>query len=178
LTTRVCAPATIVDLEELIYLGARYIILTGGVGVLYNKIQRGDVIIPDGSIRDEGASFHYLSIHKKANPSDKLVHALRKSCDVMGVKYHTGKVWTTDAAYRETPTRIRKFKKEGAVCVDMEAAACFAVGKFRNIDLAALFYGGDLVHERKWDYRKEGIKNAVQYEERLLKIIISTFKTI
>jgi len=178
LTTRVCAPATIVDLEELIYLGARYIILTGGVGVLYNKIRRGDVIIPDGSIRDEGASFHYLSANKKANPSDKLVHALRKSCEKIGVKYHTGKVWTTDAAYRETPTRIRKFKKEGAVCVDMEAAACFAVGQFRLIDLAAVFYGGDLVHERKWDYRKKGVKYAKQYQEQLLKIIISTFQKL
>ncbi len=178
ITTRVCAPATIVDIEELIYLGARYIILTGGVGVLYNKIKRGDVIITDGSIRDEGSSFHYLPARKKADPSNKLVRMLRKSCEEKGIKYHTGKVWTTDAAYRETPTRIRKFKKEGAVCVDMEAAACFAVGKYRQIDLAALFYGGDLVHERKWDYRKQGAKYAKQYQERLLNIIINAFTKV
>jgi uridine phosphorylase len=149
MTTRVCAPATIVDIEEMIYLGARFIILTGGVGVLYDKIRRGNVIIPEGSIRDEGSSFHYLPANKKADPSDNLIKVLRKSCEEMGVKYHTGKVWTTDAAYRETPTRIRKFKKEGAVCVDMEAAACFAVARFRRIDLAALFYGGDLVHANR-----------------------------
>ncbi len=175
LITRPCAPPAIQDLEDLILFGARHIILTGGVGVIDGRVKRGDLIIPDQAIRDEGASYHYLKAGAVARPSAKLFRALRASCAKLGFGYFRGKVWTTDAVYRETPTRIKKFGKAGAVCVDMEAAACFAVARYRKIQFAVLFYGGDYVHERKWYPRMAGRKFAKQYEGRLMEIMSDVY---
>ena len=58
------AAASCTRLEDLIYMGGKTFILAGGVGVLYDYIKRGDLIIPTGAIRDEGTSYHYI-------PSDK-----------------------------------------------------------------------------------------------------------
>ena len=58
------APMIVNILEELIALGGRYFILVGGMGVLLDEIGREDIIIPDGSISDEGTS--YRLFQKKA----------------------------------------------------------------------------------------------------------------
>jgi len=43
---------------------------------------------------------------------------------------------------------------EGCEVVEMEAAALFAVAKFRQITLGQVVYGGDLVTPEGWDGRE------------------------
>ncbi|MCB0483690.1 MAG: hypothetical protein KDC37_03930 [Flavobacteriales bacterium] len=45
------------------------------------------------------------------------------------------KSWTTDAPYRETESAIAAMRKEGVICVEMEAAALysFATAKGKNV---------------------------------------------
>lgn len=164
------APAACTRLEDLIYMGGKSFILAGGVGVLHDYIKRGELIIPTGAIRDEGTSIHYIPPDKPVSPSLHLVKRLREACGEEDAIYNEGLVWTTDAPYRETPTRIRKFREMGAVCVDMEASACFAVAEYRNVSLAAVFYGGDYVSPEKWDGRSEGKKNGPVYQKQLFQV--------
>jgi len=70
-----------------------------------------------------------------------------------GVPYDLGKTWTTDAVYRETPEKIRRRKAEGALTVEMEAAAFFAVAQFRGVSFGQMLYGGDDVSGTEWDTR-------------------------
>lgn len=163
-------------LEELIYMGGEYFVLVGGVGVLCEEIKRGDLIIPDGAIRDEGTSSHYFPMEKEVKPSDYLCKKLKQSCMDTGIHSYTGKVWTTDAPYRETPSRIKAYRKKDAICVDMEASACFAVAEYRDVTLAAIFYGGDYVNEDKWDFRKEDLNKSKESEERLFTIVCRALK--
>jgi purine-nucleoside phosphorylase len=44
----------------------------------------------------------------------------------------TGKSWTTDAPYRETETAIATAKEQGALAVEMEAAALYAFAKAKG----------------------------------------------
>lgn len=164
------APAACTRLEDLVYMGGKRFVLAGGVGVLTGNIGRGELIVPTGSIRDEGTSYHYIPPDKSVSPSLPLAEELRKACKEEEVTFHEGIVWTTDAPYRETPTRIKAFRGVGAVCVDMEASACFAVAEYRNVSLAALFYGGDYVNEEKWDARVEGRKRAPIYQDKLFQV--------
>jgi len=164
------APMMVTILEELIALGGRYFILVGGVGVLLDEIERGDIIIPDGSVSDEGTSQHYLPKESPANPSSLITNKLIDECAKQGITFFKGNVWTTDAPYRETPSRIKYAKENGAVCVDMEASACFAVAQFRNVDLSAIFYGGDLVNEKGWDFRGSDLEKPNKVEEKLFEI--------
>ena len=74
------------------------------------------------------------------------------------MEYVTGKTWTTDALYRETPNRVSTRKGQGCLTVEMEAAALFAVAEFRNVHIAQLLYGGDDVSGIEWDPRDFGQK--------------------
>ena len=64
-----------------------------------------------------------------------------------------GKVWTTDAIYRETRQKVERRRAEGCLVVEMEAAAFFAVARFRGIRFAQLLYGGDDLSGAQWDSR-------------------------
>ena len=56
-----------------------------------------------------------------------------------GINYIKAKTWTTDAFYRETKDKVALRKSEGCVTVEMEAAAFFAVSRFRNVQLGQIF---------------------------------------
>jgi hypothetical protein len=42
---------------------------------------------------------------------------------------------------------------EGCIVVEMEAAAFFAVARFRDVLFGQIVYGGDLVIPERWDNR-------------------------
>lgn len=69
------------------------------------------------------------------------------------IPFIKAKTWTTDAFYRETEKKIALRVSEGCVTVEMEAAAFFAVAKFRNIVLGQLLYAGDDLSGIEWDHR-------------------------
>jgi hypothetical protein len=60
-----------------------------------------------------------------------------------GVPYLVGKMWRTDAAYRETAGKVALRKSEGCLTVEMEAASFFAVAQFRRVTFAQILCGGD-----------------------------------
>jgi uridine phosphorylase len=174
--SRVGAPCIGMLLEDLIYIGGKYFILTGGVGVLLEKIQRGDIIILDGTIRSEGVSYHYFPTEKEIKPSNLLVSKLVNMVKGAGINSHIGKVWTTDVPYRETPSRIKECRKNGAICVDMEASAFLVVAEYHRVDAAVIFYGGDYVSENGWNFRKDYLDRSKKTEENLFEIITEALK--
>lgn len=121
------APLAGATLEELIALGVEYVIFFGGVGVLKPEIERWKIIVPIKAIRDEGTSYHYQTPSKYSVPSPILIKAVEKVLKNKDIKYVKGIVWTTDAPYRETVEKRRKFLAEGALCVDVEASAFFSI---------------------------------------------------
>jgi uridine phosphorylase len=69
------------------------------------------------------------------------------------VPFVTGKAWSTDGIYRETRARATRRRDEGCLVVDMEAAALFAVARFRAVPLVYLLYAGDSLAGETWDDR-------------------------
>lgn len=69
------------------------------------------------------------------------------------VPYITGKTWTTDGFFRETPGKVELRRSEGCLTVEMEATAFFAVAHFRGVTLGQVIYGGDDVGGEEWDSR-------------------------
>lgn len=70
------------------------------------------------------------------------------------IPYIKAKTWTTDAFYRETEDKIALRVSEGCVTVEMEAAAFFAVSRFRNVVLGQILFGGDDLSGIEWDSRQ------------------------
>lgn len=147
------APLAAGFLDELIAVGVRKFIACGGCGVLDRAIAVGYPVILTSAVRDEGTSYHYLPPSREVESSPEAVAALELACQQAGQPYRLGKTWTTDGLYRETPARRARRQAEGCLVVEMEAAAFFAVARFRAAILGQVVYGGDLVVPEGWDPR-------------------------
>ncbi len=141
------APYGVVLLESLIARGASKILVLGWCGAVSDKLKAGDLIIPSGSISDEGTSRNYVEANfdefPVIAPSALLVNAFGKKLDKIDLKFTKEKIWTTDAIYRETPEKVDFFRKKGAFAVEMECSALFAAAHFRNVEIAALLVVSD-----------------------------------
>lgn len=147
------APLAAALLEELIAMGCRKFIVCGGAGVLDRNIAQGHLIVPAAAIRDEGTSYHYLPPAREVAASPGAVRAIKKVLAKHRVEYIVTKTWTTDGFYRETRKKADKRKAEGCLAVEMEAAALFAVAKFRKVKLGQILYGGDNLDADSWEER-------------------------
>jgi len=157
-------------LDELIALGFNKFIVCGGAGVLRKDIAVGHLIIPTSAIRDEGVSYHYLAPAREVECSPEVVEKIEAEFNRSGIEYIKAKTWTTDSFYRETEKKVELRKSEGCVTVEMEAAAFFAVAKFRNVKLGQILYGGDDLSGVDWDGRKW--HNRADIRKNLVEISI------
>lgn len=140
-------------LEELIALGGRKFIACGGAGVLDSGIPPGRLIVPTAALRDEGTSYHYQKAGRFSRPHPDAVRAIRQACRRRNKQILMGKTWTTDAVFRETPGMIKRRRSQGCVTVEMEAAAFFAVARFRKAVFGQILYAGDDLGGAEWDSR-------------------------
>jgi uridine phosphorylase len=147
------APLAAGWLDELIALGGRAFIAAGGAGVLVPDLAMGHVIVPTAAIRDEGTSYHYLPASREVAPTADALEAIVATLDAHGVPHVAGKTWTTDGIYRETRDKVRRRVAEGCLTVEMEAAAFFAVARFRGVSFGQMLYAGDDLSGEAWDNR-------------------------
>jgi uridine phosphorylase len=166
------APVTVSVMEELIALGVKRFISIGEAGSLQKNIKIGDIVICDRAIRDEGTSHHYLKYSKYAYPSKDLTEKIKLAFQKYKIKYFTGTSWTQDAPYRETVKEVKQYQKEGVATVEMEASAIFAVGKYRKVDVSAIFTISDSLAGPKWEPK---FYVSRKNYETLLKVAIQSF---
>jgi len=156
------APMAAGLLEGIIAYGAKVVVACGGAGALDPATPLGQIIVPTAAIRDEGTSYHYLPPSREVAADPRGVEILRELLESQGTPHVLGKTWTTDAVFRETRAKIQARRAEGALVVEMETAALFAVGAFRNVLVAQLLYAGDNVGGETWDHRDWGIQKSTR----------------
>lgn len=147
------APGAAGTIEELHAMGCERFIICGGAGSIKRDSKVGEIIVPVTAVRDEGTSYHYLEPSREVACHQASIDYVIAGLEKLGIPYTTGKTWTTDAMYRETPEMIATRREEGCVTVEMEAAAFFAVSRYYDIPLAQLLYAGDDVSGERWDAR-------------------------
>lgn len=138
------------DLAEVWWLtGAEKFIFFGSCGCLDSKKAQGKYVIPTAAYRDEGLSYHY------APPSDYIDMPGAERTLAFFRENHipcvSGKVWTTDAFYRELRVHMEKRRAEGCLAVDMEAAGLQAVCSFHGMRLYYFLQCGDVLDVPEWD---------------------------
>ena len=153
--------------------GAEKFILFGSCGALDPEKTKGKYIIPTASYRDEGMSYHY------APPADyidiKNADFMGALFEAKGYPYIKGRVWTTDALYRETRDNVRKRKEEGCIAVEMELAGVQAVCDFHGLELYDFLVAGDVVDQP--DYTPDGLSEANHSFDKF-NIAVDIAKTI
>lgn len=151
------APYAAMILEVLIARGVRFVLFFGWCGAISPHVRIGDVLVPTAAIIDEGTSRHYNGKGCEARPSEVLVKKLTEALRSREFPYHEGRIWSTDAVFRETKNKVRKHQTQKVLAVDMEASALFTVGSFRNIDVGGILVVSDELSSLRW---KPGFKNT------------------
>jgi len=170
------APHAVIHLEEFIEWGVRRFVSVGTAGSLQKNLRVGDLVLCERAIRDEGSSHHYLPPARYAHPSRRLTRRLRDALRARRLKFSSGTTWTIDTPYRETLAEARRYSKQGVLTVEMEAAALFAVGRYRGVDVAALLSISDslaeALGEEPWRPRFH-LKRNLAGLERTFQIAVS-----
>ena len=156
-------PGAAVTREELHAMGCKKFMICGGAGALTKNSKVGEIIVPISAVRDDGTSYHYIEPSREIECHKEAVATVVSCLRQMGIPFTTGKTWTSDAIYRETPDMIELRRSEGCITVEMEAAAFFAVSQYYNIPLAQLLYAGDDVSGEAWDSRNWNMQENIRY---------------
>lgn len=166
------AAACTVAYEEILALGLEKLIMFGTCGILDKKIEDLAIIIPTSAVRDEGTSYHYMKSSDGIVVNEKYRDDFKEILRNNNVTSVEGKVWTTDAPYREAQAKVLKRKEQGCICVDMECSAMNAVAKFRNKELFQFFYAADNLDSDEWDYRSLVNEDRLSEKEKIIHLAL------
>jgi uridine phosphorylase len=144
------APGCVALAEELAAYGTKRIIFMGYCGSLQPGVRAGDIICATEAIREEGTSYHYFPPNVAVKPDQAIQNVIRGCLERKNIAYHQGKIWTTDAIYRETKGKVKKYQAQGVLGVEMELAALFAFGMVRQVAVGALLVVADELTTEKW----------------------------
>lgn len=159
--------------EQLFVSGCQLLISITSSGKLSNQVVRDYILIKE-SIRDEGTSYHYLPAGEKSFLKSELSEALQPLFNNNNLSVQSGKSWTTDAPYRETKSSIEDAKKNGADCVEMEAAALYAFSKTKEKRIICFAHVTNSMAQQNGDFEK-GAENGSLTS---LELIFQTAKIV
>lgn len=131
-------PYAVLIAEQLHAAGARLIVGLTSAGRLAPHLPIPCLVVAAAAIRDEGTSYHYLPPASVVACPTPIVEHLERELAPTGWNVRTGKVWTTDAPYRETQTEIGKWTSQNALAVEMQSASLFAFGAARHANVASV----------------------------------------
>ncbi|MDR0814053.1 MAG: nucleoside phosphorylase [Oscillospiraceae bacterium] len=163
------AAATI--LEEMLAHGSRKFVFYGSCGVLDREIAANSLIVPTAAYRDEGTSYHYAppGSYIEVQSAERLAEIFSE----LGLPHTSGRVWTTDAFYRETRRNTERRRAEGCIAVDMECASIMAAAQYRGADCYQVLHAADNLDAQTWDSRTLGTLEP-DSRKNYLKIALET----
>jgi DeoD family purine-nucleoside phosphorylase len=130
-------PSTAIGVEELARAGARTFIRVGSTAALQPNIAVGDLIVSEGSLRNDGTTAAYVPAGYPAVPDLELTLALATVAAEFGAHdgyaVHRGISATDDAFYAEPPEWITRLSSLGITNVEMESSAMFVVARLRGL---------------------------------------------
>lgn len=138
------APLCIFIAEQLAALGVENFILIGVAGAIGKNLKINQKVLCTGAFTDEGTSRHYMR-ETLVKPSKEITKILTPLAEQKGY------TWTIDSIFCETKQEVNFYEKQGALTVEMEAAALFAFAKKRGLKAGAVFVISDLLNSSKWD---------------------------
>lgn len=136
-STGMGCPSTAIAVEELARVGVTSFIRVGSTAALQPGINPGDLIVSEGSFRNDGTSDAYVPKGYPAVPDLEITNRLREEAiaeaDGADIAAHSGINVTDDAFYAESPEWTRQMSTLGLLNVEMESAALFVVARQRGL---------------------------------------------
>lgn len=144
------APQAAMVMEKIIALGAQRICVFGWCGSLQPDLRIGDIVIPLHAVAEEGTSRHYPVGKRRPATDQGLNRILERTLRREGLPFRKGTVWTTDAPYRETASKVQAYREQGVLAVEMEISALVTLAVYRSVKLSGLLVVSDELFDLKW----------------------------
>jgi uridine phosphorylase len=136
-STGLGCPSTAIAVEELARVGVTSFIRVGSTGALQPGIEPGDLIVSQGSFRNDGTTDMYAPKGYPAVPDLELSLALERAALVHGPRHglgvHAGLNVTDDAFYAESPDWTAQMSALGLLNIEMESSAMYVVARLRGL---------------------------------------------
>src|ERR1700682_3253058 len=134
----IAGPYAVLIAEQLQAAGAKLIIGLTSAGRVSADLPLPCLVVATSAIRAEETSYHYLPPDSEVACKSPVVPLLERELIATGWAVRSGKVWTTDAPYREPQAQLNKWTREGVLEVEMQAASLFAFGVARQASVASV----------------------------------------
>jgi uridine phosphorylase len=137
-STGMGCPSTAIAVEELARVGVTSLIRVGSSAGLQPGIAPGDLLVSEGSLRNDGTTAAYVHPGFPAVPDISIAAELRRVAEAMaaergGFRVYSGINATDDAFYAEGPEWISQLSGMGILNVEMESSALYVVAKLRGL---------------------------------------------
>lgn len=149
-STGIGGASMVIAIEELMACGARVFIRIGSAGASQSDIGLGDLVIPTGAVREDGASRMYVRECFPAVPDIKLAGLMVEICRQESYTHHVGIIRSHDSFYIDHEQEVlESWSSKGVLASDMETAALFTLASLRGVRAASILnnvvlYGKDI----------------------------------
>ncbi len=157
-TTGMGGPSAAIVCEELISLGAKFLIRIGTCGAMDARMNPGDLLIVHAACMADGTSKEIIRSYMAGTNLDlgfpatsdySFVSAAASAAESMGIPHHVGKVASLDRFYGHSDETYKKLLSLGICAVEMEAATVLSIAAIHNIRAAAMMTVSDQVFGAK-----------------------------
>jgi uridine phosphorylase len=148
------APFAVLVAEELFASGCRLLVSLTSAGQIVAAGPPPYFVIIESALRDEGTSYHYAAPTLCAHAEPRLVAAAAAAVREAGLIAHVGMSWTTDAPFRETAAAIEWARGNGALAVEMEAAALYTFARAAGVAVLCLAHVTNTMGRTERDFEK------------------------
>lgn len=144
-----CGPWVSVALEELKVFGLEYVIGIGAVGTFSERLNVGDILVADSAIVSDGTSKAYTQ-EPVVYPSPFMKSLAEQAFHRFDQPAAHGCVWQSDALYRESIESRRRWREQGAECVNCETSTLYSVSRELGIEAVSLNWVSDSTVSGTW----------------------------
>ena len=148
------APYAVLVAEQLFVSGCRFLISVTSAGIIKQPDNQQKFALITSSIRDEGTSYHYLPKDQISVLNKKMASLLVALEQEINCPFFSALSWTTDAPYRETSSAIAIMRNLGVTCVEMEAAALYALSEYKQYNILCFAHITNSMAQSAGDFEK------------------------
>ena len=184
-STGIGGPSAAIAVEELHQCGADTMMRVGTCASVSPKVSLGDVVIPNGAVKMEGVSQHYLPVEFPSVPDFQMLKCIEQAAINLDYPYNVGVTITKASFYTQTEPETKPvgpelqykwsaYEKGGAAPTSMEGAPLFAVGASLGIRTACVMASATNCR----NYSDNGRNTGIDIEDRAIRTSIEAMRLI
>jgi uridine phosphorylase len=145
----------------------------GSSAGLQTRVKPGDLLISEGSLRNDGTTAAYAHPGYPAVPDLRITVELERHAHLIAARegnfaVHAGISVSDDAFYAETPAWISQLNSLGILNVEMEASAMYVIARLRGLRAAMIcscssnLVAGASLYDNVHDALKNGWMRSIE----------------